>query len=358
MSVAEDLSDGVSEGSAAASKSIRSAAEAITARGGRRRNKRGGRGGNKAPEMVRRQDGITTRTTQGQPMAPASSTSSASALSGVPASGATPRGKATHARLFRLPTGKQARLPDAHLPYEFQRSRKEWETVELYDAWRHGAVLSNGSGCAPCDESDSSDGECGLALAIRARRVDAATAQKRARAAAARRDQEAQADLVYGPTPECIVDNPFEPQTDAERVTMLLHRVSRAPGSRRPQPVPEFVNTDPGVVDTSRPCCEQLAKFPALGWGSEPPTALALVQRMVAITKADFEYDKQVNGSFNGRRKVYAYSHKAWVHDPDGYRRYPDNCRPVKGGRDDIDDFDGADTTDDDSDDTGAGDFR
>ena len=53
-------------------------------------------------------------------------------------------------------------------------------------------------------------------------------------------------------------------------------------------------------INARRPIAAQLAKFPALGLGAQPPTALELMQRMVSDAEADYAFDR----SEDPRRRV------------------------------------------------------
>jgi hypothetical protein len=233
-----------------------------------RRNRRGRR--NEPADSVRQIDGgsSTFHPTADGPSAPGraaeprASPSTASASSGVPASAP----QAHSDRPFVLPRGPNARLPDAHLPFEFRLGRKRWEAVELYDAWIRGAVLHDG---------------------------DAQLAQEE------EYWEDQQRDVGPGDEPRCsweIVDYLESPQGDASRVTMLLARLGP----------PLMRDLDDGTVclDARLPMASQLAKLPALGWGTTPPTARQIVQRMVARATEEFTWDKRAHG---GRK---SYPHK------------------------------------------------
>ena len=213
-----------------------------------------------APDSVRPIDGPSSETTKGlatpkrdastRKGAPPSST--ASTPQGAPGSGA-----ARSAPTFKLPTGPKARLPDAHLPFEFRLGRRRWEAVELYDAWRNSAVLRDGTG----DEGDKWR----------------------------------------------FVDDEMDPKGDASRVTMLLHR--HAPRSLNGGSIAKRT-----ALNARRPMAEQLHKLSALGWGTAPPTASEIVRRMVAYATDEYEWDRRQP---ENRGKVYHHKLAGFFRGPE-----------------------------------------
>ena len=116
--------------------------------------------------------------------------------------------------------------------------------MELYDAWRRGAALRDGAG-------ESGD-------------------------------------------KWRFVDDEMDPQGDASRVTMMLHR-------HAPRGSCDSIAKRTALI-ARRPLAEQLHKLSALGWGTAPPTAQEIVRRMVAYAAADYEWDRQQEGH---RGKIY-----------------------------------------------------
>ena len=92
-------------------------------------------------------------------------------------------------------------------------------------------------------------------------------------------------DWEEGSEEEPIVDDEEEPQGDASRVTVLLHRYgpycfTDANGKTRFKPT--WLDNDAVSINARRSISAQLAKFPALGWGQSPPTWRELVHCMTS----------------------------------------------------------------------------
>ena len=137
--------------------------------------------------------------------------------------------------LWKLRPGAK---PDAHLPYEFRLPLKEFQTLELYDAWLRGESL--------CGDGDMYHD-----------------------------DEWFHSGLDY------------DPRTPAQRVLFRLHR-TLAPLSC----IHSF------SIDTRCPASSQRAAFAEHGWPEGPPTTGHIMRAMVR----QVEESARMNALFEGRK--------------------------------------------------------